>query len=250
MGIEAFAEAATLLFPGLRVKAVEGMEFLAPFKLYRDEPRTITVQALFRAEGDEVVAFCRLLGYRTLPGQAEPQETLHFRGRVRLAAELPEPERLAVPEPAEGVGPADIYRVYFHGPAYQVLASAWKDGEGVAGLFAPGLPPNHRPTDRTALMEPRLIELCFQTAGIGELGTSGRMALPLRVDRVTVFRPATDIPLYAVTRPSGDATVVDQEGNVYATLAGYRTIELPGGLDPERIAPLRAAVVGELVEVS
>jgi len=29
---------------------------------------------------------------------------------------------------------------------------------------------------------------------------------------------------------------------------GYRTIELPGGLDPERIAPLRAAVAG-LVEI-
>jgi hypothetical protein len=253
MGIEAFAETATLLFPGLRVAAVEEMEFLAPFKLYRDEPRTIAVQALFRAEGDEVLADCRLLGYRTLPGQAEPQETVHFQGRVRLAAELPEPERQAAPAPGEGVGAADVYRIYFHGPAYQVLESAWRDGDRMAGRFASELPPNHRPADRPTLMEPRLIELCFQTAGIGELGAHGRMALPLRVDRVTVFQPATpvaDTPLYAVTRPSGEARVVDSEGNVYVTLSGYRTIELPGGLDPERIAPLRAAVIGELVEVS
>jgi acyl transferase domain-containing protein len=259
MGIEAFAEAATLLFPGLRVQAVEDMEFLAPFKLYRDEPRTITVEALFRGEGDEIVADCRLLGYRNLPGAAEPQETVHFRGRVRLAAGVPEPDRRPVPaQDHEGTPAAtaeDIYRIYFHGPAYQVLAAAWRDGDGtgaMTGRFATKLPPNHQPADRLSLMEPRLIELCFQTAGIGELGTHGRMALPLRVDRVAVFRPAGDTPLYAVTRNGQDgavdAVVVDPEGNVYVALSGYRTIELPGGLDPERIAPLRAAVSG-LVEV-
>jgi acyl transferase domain-containing protein len=257
MGIEAFAEAATLLFPGLRVAAVEDMEFLAPFKLYRDEPRTITVQALFRGEGDEIVADCRLLGYRDLPGTAEPQETVHFRGRVRLAAGVPEPDRRPVPvQDREGTPAAtaeDVYRIYFHGTAYQVLASAWRDGDGVAGRFATALPPNHQPADRQTLMEPRLIELCFQTAGVGELGMHGRMALPLRVDRVAAFRPAGDTPLYAVTRTVGpdgavDAVVVDLEGNVYVALSGYRTIELPGGLDPERIAPLRAAVAG-LVEV-
>ncbi len=262
MGIEAFAEAATLLFPGLCIKAVEDMEFLAPFKLYRDEPRTITVQALFRGEGDEIVADCRLLGYRNLPGATEPQETVHFRGRVRLAAGIPEPDRRPVPaQDHEGTPAAtaeDVYRIYFHGPAYQVLASAWRDGHGtgaVAGRFATALPPNHQPSNLPTLMEPRLIELCFQTAGIGELGAHGRMALPLHVDRVTAYRPAGDVPLYAITRTSRtgqdgavDAVVVDPEGNVYVALSGYRTIELPGGLDPERIAPLRAAVSG-LVEV-
>ena len=41
MGIEAFAETAALLFPDLKVAAVEDVELLAPFKLYRDEPRTL-----------------------------------------------------------------------------------------------------------------------------------------------------------------------------------------------------------------
>ena len=39
MGIEAFAELATLLVPGWHVQEVEDVRFLAPFKFYRDEPR-------------------------------------------------------------------------------------------------------------------------------------------------------------------------------------------------------------------
>ena len=52
MGIEAFAEAALSVFPGWRVEAVEDVDFLAPFKFYRHEPRTVTIEALFRPDGD------------------------------------------------------------------------------------------------------------------------------------------------------------------------------------------------------
>ena len=43
MGIEAFAEAAPCMLPGWHVEAVEEVNFLAPFKFYRNEPRTFTI---------------------------------------------------------------------------------------------------------------------------------------------------------------------------------------------------------------
>jgi acyl transferase domain-containing protein len=254
MGVEAFAEAATLLFPDLRAAAVEDVEFLAPFKIYRDEPRTAVIRALFRAEGDAIVADCTLLGRRMLPGQSEPQETVHFRARVRLApAADAQAEVESVPAGMTagnaGVRAEDIYRIYFHGPAYQVMESAWRTGENgdVAGRMAEALPPDHRPQDGPTLMEPRLIELCFQTAGVGALGTHGKMALPLHVDRVSTLRPGNGGRLTAVARTreedgAVDAYVVDDEGNLYVTLTGYRTVELPGGVDPERLAPLQVAM--------
>src|SRR4030095_13922817 len=49
MGIEAFAELATLLVPGWHVQTVEEVRFLAPFKLYRDEPRRARLEAVLRA---------------------------------------------------------------------------------------------------------------------------------------------------------------------------------------------------------
>jgi hypothetical protein len=77
------------------------------------------------------------------------------------------------------------------------------------------------------------------------------MALPLKVGRVTAPRRSAGngTPLYAVARPSDgdgdgavDAYVVDGAGNVYLSLSGYRTIELPGGVAADRIAPLQAAM--------
>ena len=68
MGIEAFAEAARLLAPDWYVAAVEHVDFLAPVKFYRDEPRTLTVTALLRPDGADLLAECRLSAERTVPG--------------------------------------------------------------------------------------------------------------------------------------------------------------------------------------
>ena len=84
MGMEAFAEAARLLAPDWYVTAIEDVEFLAPFKWYRDEPRRVEIHARAVLDGDRLVADCRLDGRRPLPGQGE-QVTTHFTGRVVLS---------------------------------------------------------------------------------------------------------------------------------------------------------------------
>ena len=147
MGIEAFAEAAAALLPGWQVTALEDIELSAPFKFYRDEPRTLELQVLARDPGNgALVADCRLVGRRSLPDGE--QRTVHFTGRAVLARELPaaeeEPAPAASPE-GDGVGSEAIYRIYFHGPAYQVLDRAWRQDGIVVGRLAEDLPPDHQP---------------------------------------------------------------------------------------------------------
>ena len=248
MGIEGFAEAARVLLPAWEVTTLEDVELLAPFKFYRDEPRTIELRALVRDGGDgTLVADCVLIGRRALPGQAE-SETRHFTGRARLARTLPPAPAGEAPRPeAPGaVAHDDVYRVYFHGPAYQVLEAAWRENGHVVGALARDLPPDHRPAEPDTLFAPRLVELCFQTAGIWELGTADRMALPTHVDRVSRFAPAgAATRLWAVVTPhdgGADADVVDEAGRVHMRLEGYRTIELPGGVDPDALEAIRTAM--------
>ena len=102
MGIEAFAEAALRVLPGWHVEAVEDVNFLAPFKFYKNEPRTVTIEAEFHPEGDAVVADCRLTGRRMLPNQAEPQVTTHFTARVRLTQQAPVAVDRAAPPGSAG----------------------------------------------------------------------------------------------------------------------------------------------------
>jgi hypothetical protein len=251
MGIEAFAEAAQSLLPGLHVEAVEEMNFLAPFKFYRNEPRTLTIRAMLSARGEAVVADCRLDGFRSLPNQAAPQATTHFTGRVRLTKQASATEIARAPgaPSASIIAAADIYRLYFHGPAYQVLDRAWWDGNRMVGQMAAGLPFNHEPPEQLTILEPRLIELCFQTAGIWEMIVERRMGLPQHVDRVSVWH-APDLaegPLYALVTPnprdgSFDAEVVDKAGNRYVYLTGYRTVAIPAAIDAAQLAPLQAAM--------
>jgi NAD(P)-dependent dehydrogenase (short-subunit alcohol dehydrogenase family) len=248
MGIESFAEAAALVLPGWRVVAVERIDFRAPFKFYRDEPRAITVTAVLRPAGDTIVADCRLTGERYLPGQSEPQVTLHFTARVCLA-QVARREDVLGPCPVAAereLGPEEIYRVYFHGPAYRVVEKAWRSNGEAVGLFSASLPPDHQPSTWATLVSPRLIELCFQTAGLLEMGTRGTMGLPLHVERVSLLREPTEKRrLFALVRPAAagfDARVVDDEGHVYLALEGYRTVELPAAVDEKGLECFRAVM--------
>jgi hypothetical protein len=248
MGIESFAEAAALMLPGWHVATVERIDFHAPFKFYRDEPRAIVVTALLRPAGGAIVADCRLTGARSLPGQAEPQQTLHFTARVCLERD-PRHDDVLGPRPPgaeRALGPEEIYHVYFHGPAFRVVEKAWRSNGEAVGLFAGSLPPDHRPSEGATLVGPRLIELCFQTAGLLEMGTRGAMGLPLHVERVRLLRePTEEGHLFACVK-AGDAgfeaQVVDEDGHVYLALEGYRTVDLAGAVDEMGLAPFRAVM--------
>lgn len=122
---------------------------------------------------------------------------------------------------------ADIYRVYFHGPAYQVMERAWRDGNRIIGEMAKSLSDNHHPSERPTLVAPRLIDLCFQTAGLWEMSLHGRMGLRSHIHQCCVW----DTPdlaggqFYAVVTSgpdpeSFDAEIVDAAGNRYVRLTG------------------------------
>jgi hypothetical protein len=116
----------------------------------------------------------------------------------------------------------------------------------MVGEMFKGLPANHRPPERPLVMAPRLIELCFQTAGLWEMGTLGRFGLPMHVDQVSVMRPpeAAEGHLYAVVTPNPergtfDAEVVDSKGHRHVHMVGYRTVALPTTIDAQLLRPMQ-----------
>ncbi len=248
MGVEGFAELARLLAPGLHVTAVEGVRFRAPVKFYGDEPRTLTLRAVLRHDGADLVADCAVEAERVLPGSAEPQRTTHFTGSVRLAAAPPTPEREeTVVQDGPAVGAADVYRLYFHGPAYRVVDAAWGYDGGDAARLAEPLPPNHLPADLPTVTGPRLVELCFQAAGLVDVARHARMALPASVDRVSVLRDPASVagPLYAVAVEHDDhydCSVRDASGDVVVRVLGYRATALPGPVTDELRRPFAEAL--------
>ena len=148
----------------------------------------------------------------------------------------------------------DVYRLYFHGPAYQVVAEGWQDDGAAVARFATDLPPNHEPADLPTVLGPRLVELCFQTAGLWEAGRTGRLALPAHVGSVVLVGAApTDVngTVVAVARAvTGEAdeqarfdcAVLDDEGRVILRIEDYRTVALPAELPDDIRKPLEVVM--------
>ncbi len=255
MGIEAFAEAAALAAPeGYRVATVEDVAFRSPVKFFRDEPRTVTVAARVEpgSGAGDLLARCTLSAERRLPGQDAPTRTTHFTGTVRLVPptsqlQAPPAEPVSAEPAGPGLGRDDVYAFYFHGPAYQVVEAAWRDGDRSVARLTDPLPPNHDPVDSPLQVPARLVELCFQTAGLWDAATEGRMALPTAVQRLQVLRDPTSTtgPLYAWARASGPSTfdceVVDGGGALVLRMDGYQSIPVPGPVPPHVAEALHAA---------
>lgn len=90
---------------------------------------------------------------------------------------------------------------------------------------------------------PRLVELCFQTAGVLEIGATGRLGLPKHIDQLRVVDTPPEGRLGAVVRGTDgvfDAYVIDEAGRVHVELRGYRT---------EALAQVDEALRGPLAEV-
>ncbi len=241
MAIEALAESAQLLAPDHQVAAVEDVRMLGAFKFFRMEPRTLHVAGTVRPVGDELHGSMVLRSVtQPLRPEMPAQVKEHFVGKVRLARSVREPVRISpeavvLPESALTIRAASIYPPFFHGPAYRVVDGATVAGGRVVARMTAGLPPQSAPAGAATLMAPRLVELCFQAAALWSLQTAGAMAFPASLASLVVYRQEPQEPADRLwcTLETGDGStfegqVVDEEGNVYVALKGYRTIARPG----------------------
>jgi hypothetical protein len=246
MGTEGFAELAGLLAPGYRLARIVNERLASPLKFHRSQPRTLSLRAFVRFSGPgELLARTELRSTfqpAVAAGQTPPpaQETVHFTAEVRLTNTAGEAETAPPPvadADARVVERGEIYRVYFHGPAYQVLEKVLLTQEMALGVLAADLPPDSAPAEAEHLVDPRLLELCFQTAGVWEIANTEAMALPSSLETLEVYRhldaAEPGATIYAVVSAvdggtAFDARVVDDQGNVYLDLTGYRTAKLPG----------------------
>lgn len=260
LGIEGFSVAARHVASvlgsdkgGFRVDRLEDVRFLTPFKLYRNERRRITWKAQVVREEFGLVASVTLES--TLALRARPAEVVrHFSGKVHLSpVEVKEDEPTVQPPEWNGaytVQPEDIYRLYFHGPAFQVLDGVQRSGEGVLGRLRANLP-GITDGDVQLITTPVLVELCLQTAGVWEIGATGAMALPRSIGSLKIYRPEKNgEPIFAEVVPSQaedgeirfDARVVDGKGRLYLELNDYRTVRLPYTVEQDLLAPLKGLV--------
>ena len=245
MATETLAELATVLVArsetghsSWHVAAVENEQMSGAFKFFRMEARTLYLNATITPDGDDLVAHTTLQSV-TVPKREglPPQIKEHFSADVRLTSAPVEGQNVEFTPPALeslDITTEEVYKSFFHGPAYQVIERAQVSDKGVVAVFSDSLPPNTSPADVESLVAPRLLELCFQSAALWHEKVKGAMGFPLGFSRVTAYRQEADADsrLFCVCQTADDGetfdcVVADEAGNVFVELAGYVTVSRP-----------------------
>ncbi len=262
MGIEGFSVAAQHVASVLGAKkgsfktaSLEDIRFMAPFKFYRNEPRQVTWKARVHREKTGLVAYVVLQSTHAL--RMQPEETIqHFSGKVHLVP-TNEPLGAGLVEPPhwnseKSVKKEDIYRLYFHGPAFQVLEGVERTNGTVVGKLQTGLP-SFTANKQNLVSLPLLVELCLQTAGVYEIGATGALSLPQSIGSLTLHQLAMGVEdLFAEVYPKRDtdgrvyfdARVVDGKGTVYLEMHRYQTSSMPYAADKNLVKPLEILISG------
>ncbi len=256
MGIEGFSIAARHIGSVLAsnkceldVSRLEDIQFLTAFKFYHNEPRRVTWKVRAMHEPFGLVVYVTLESTRLLKTGADEQMQ-HFTGKVYLMPRETQVKdiRMEIPKwngnytvPSE-----DIYRLYFHGPAFQVLEGVQRSGNTLIGKLNKELP-SILNVEHELLSTPTLVELCLQTAGIWEIGKTGTIALPRSIENLTLYHHSVNgEAIYAEVKPfqteTGrlyfDAHVVDDKGRLHLEMKNYCTTPLPDTIKKELLEPL------------
>ena len=235
MGIETFMETATAL-TGEVPQGLQDVHFYLPIKLLRNRPQAVRVigtasgtQAAMEIESDFINSKGIKMGNtrrhftaKTLGSFTSTWEQVKAEAMTGLAA-----------EPA--VSKEEIYKKYFHGPSFQVLAGILRvDEKASLAVYNTTPQPQWNDGPRTLLANPMLIEAAFQCCGFQDMSIAHKMTLPDGISEVAVFKnqvPPPTLYLYGVNKGNTadgktlhDAYVFDAQGNVWVEIHGYQAI--------------------------
>ena len=261
MGMEGFSQGAMFFTSELAGNKseieeihLENVHFLAACKFYRDKARPViwNIRPVYE-EGKDVFD-ARLESDLELPTK-KIEHFVHFTGRVHLLSQKSEsthaPLLASNWEDSKILRSEDIYKLYFHSPAFQVLEGVTKSGNVLIGKMRSNLPSPMASPDASFLTNPLIGEFCLQTAGVYIAGAQGMLGLPSSIEHLIVYRRATNgatifSEVTPVEEPGGSVfcniRAIDAEGKLYLEIKGFRSVFLPYTVEPGLLEPFKTFI--------
>jgi hypothetical protein len=253
MAIEAAVCGARIVAATPACASVDKVHVRAPYILHGAGPHHVALNIVRSHERPEHHLFdCRITS-----GPAG-RELIHLEAQVRFGGRAHDPAPLARPLGVAREGPviqaARIYELFFHGPAYQVVAEAQYRHNEMNCVLTRWLPRTHRDGRLGSEMAPQIIEFALQTAGLLEIAANGRMMIPdsiARVERLNRLDPAGSGIVHSRATygskhlQSIDVEVFDEQNQIILLVEEYRTVPLPFAVEVTKLARLHDALVGK-----
>ncbi|HAF96652.1 MAG TPA: hypothetical protein DCG50_11495 [Elusimicrobia bacterium] len=235
MGLETFAEAASAV-SGAAPQALKNVHFTVPIKLLREKPVEIIIKAgaagtgfEFKIESDFVNARGIKMGNTRTHFTAEAGARSKSSWEKLEKPELPKARKYAVTGET-------IYKTYFHGPSFQVLAGLLSiQKESVLAVYKRPEAPLWKTAHPKLIFHPMVIESLFQACGYRDVHFERKITLPDAVEEVTVYdnnpHDPAELYLYGLYKGADedgktlyDAYAFDADFNLFAEIKNYRMI--------------------------
>ena len=116
IGLELMAQTLQSVYHSQQISGINDVQFHRPVKFHRDQAVDIEIVV----DINEPTAQCTLYSIRELAG-GRIQKTKHFEANMQVTAT--QQHKLLREEPVQEVAlnNEDIYKVFFHGPSFQVM---------------------------------------------------------------------------------------------------------------------------------
>lgn len=152
-----------------------------------------------------------------------------------MSFDPPVPPAPVLPEGEAGpeIGAEQVYRCFFHGSAFRVIAAARTAGEGLTARMNAALPALR--TDRLCeeVLPVRAVEFCLQSSGLLDAAFRRYMSVPRSVGCIELYRPGRTGPalesLARFTDGGNDIVAFDPSGAPVLAVRDYRTKPMPYG---------------------
>jgi phosphopantetheine--protein transferase-like protein len=232
--------AATLLNPAAAVASFENVRFKSPLKIFKNDPfeaevEVVRVQA---PSGCPAAYQARITSWFVdRKGRKMGSPRTHHECRVVVA----KAENVVAIDHAHWdetvwVSDRDVYKAFFHGPAFRFLDHLIIEGNGRSVRFV------YRDTEQRPSMfdspTPSGIEAIFQAAAGLALESRGVMALPTGIDQAIVHSAGMpysgELVTVRTTQEDPESRLVftfdgilrDRDGNALVELKGVEAVEL------------------------
>ncbi len=233
-----------------QVKHLENVYFQVPVKFYRDQPRRLTWKVKVYGDSDGLVVWATLES-DLVKHNGNKEHLHHFSGQVFLQPPGQGKKPSGTIEPPywtseNALLAEDIYRLYFHGPSFQVLEGVTCSGDSFTGKLHENRPAMGADLNANLTL-PALLELFMQTAAAWQIGKTGALGLPSELGKVIIYEQeicdAKDDgktgsivpPIFAHVTPvstdkemlSFDGQIVDSRGQILLQVETFRSASLP-----------------------
>ncbi|MHA1211668.1 MAG: polyketide synthase dehydratase domain-containing protein, partial [Candidatus Heimdallarchaeota archaeon] len=250
IGLELFAEFASIIQPGITIKEILDVEFFSAVRLKNNQPKTIRVE--LTVSDSQATATLKLLDMNI--DDIGCNSKLCFKARLIFGRKSSNYKPAPTLHKLPLLNKQFIYQILRHGPSFQVLSEINHLNNEVLAIGKYNRKQLFPKKEYNLIIDPLSIEIGFQAMGLFDFINNNRAGLPSAIRQIQ-FYDFKGKPHFIIRKKKGendigslfDFSVLTKKGEVVLEVSDYQTVEVDLGDTAGILERIRSHAIRQLV---